>query len=384
MVMGGISRWALVGACLLGPLVSGGCMKHTVDVGGEKVRFQAPKASVPSLAFDAKQDEVWQRFNGAEIDPRVRQVPPDVQEGIKTDPDRYLPELVAFLVDGAEDDFHAVKRLHDWVVDNIAYDTERYFSRSVTAKSTGLESVFKTGSSVCSGYANVFEAMAEHAGFETQKVPGYARGYGHNAFGEEDTARSNHAWNAVEIEGEHYLVDTTWNAGHVNARDGFIKDYSTDYLFLPPKAFVHTHFPSDASWQQLEVPLSAGEFAALPYLKGSFFTSGLEVLTPLERITEVGSTTRVSLSVPEGKSLLAELQSTDGKVFRQGTKLLEHPGGTDVLVIFPEPGEWKLTLYVGTVKEGLGYRAYSYSHDLATFGFTASEGSPIRFTDGSG
>ena len=225
--------------------------------------------------------------------------------------------------------------------------------------------------------------MAEHAGFETQKVAGYARGYVYSAFVEEDSSRSNHAWNAVEIEGEHYLVDTTWNAGHVNARDGFIKVYSTDYLFLPPEAFLHTHFPSDASWQRLEVPLSAGEFAALPYLKGSFFTSGLEVLTPLERITEVGSTTRISLSIPEGKAVLAELQSTDGKVFKQGTKLLEHPEGTDVLVIFPEPGEWTLALYMGTASQGSGYRAYRYSL-AGRFAFNASEGSPIRFTDGSG
>lgn len=382
--MGGGSRWSLVCACLFWPLIIGGCMKHTVDVGGEKVRFQAPKVSVPSLAFDAKQYEVWQRFRGAEIDPRVRQVPRDVQEGIKTDPDRYLPELVAFLVDGAEDDFHAVKRLHDWVVDNVAYDLDRAVTGTITSESVGLANVLKSGLSVCAGYANVFEALLVSAGFEVETVSGYARGAGFNAFAEEDITVANHAWNAVTIDGLDYLVDTTWNAGRsMKGRNEWKASYTTEYLFLPPAAFLYTHFPTDPEWQLLDVLVPDEALVALPKLRGRFFTSGVEVLTPLERITEVGSTTRISLSVPEGKAVLAELQSVDGKPFKQATKLVEHPEGTDLLVIFPDSGAWSLLLWVGSKTKTPGYQSHVYSL-AGEFGFNASEGSPIRFTDGSG
>jgi len=351
-------------------------MKHTVEVGGEKVRFEPPKvvSPLPTSAL-SNPSEAWQRYRRAEIDPRVREVPAAIQAGIKTDPDRYLPELSAFLVDDADDDFHAVKRLHDWVADNISYDTESYFSGTIERSSTGLASVFETGSSVCSGYANVFQAMAEAAGFETERVSGYARGYSYDAFGSEDSSKSNHAWNAVQIQGEYYLVDTTWNSGHVNRSDGFIKAYSTRYLFIPPAAFIHRHFPAEEAWQLLDEPLSQEDFAALPYLKGRFFAAGLELQTPLERINHVGSTTRIRVAYPEETVAFWTLRSSNGTKQLDRIRVQETEDGEDLLVIFPAPGDWMVSVFVKP-KESSG----TY-WKAAEFAFNASEGSPIRFTD---
>ena len=376
------SRWFRVALCFGLPLVLVGCMKHTVEVGGEKVRFEPPKVVSPlSTASLSNPGEVWQRYRGAAIDPRVREVPAAIQEGIKTDPDRYLPELVAFLVEDADDDFHAVKRLHDWVTDNIVYDTERVVSGTVTADSVGLTNVLKSGLSVCAGYANVFRAMVELAGFEVETVSGHARGYGFDAFGPEDVTTANHAWNAVRIDGEYYLVDTTWDAGSSSIGTRvFTPRYSTKYLFLAPEAFLFTHFPTDPNWQLLDVPVSPESFVGLPQLKGQFFETGLQLKTPLARVNPVGSTTRVRVAVPEGKLLLAELQSTKGETYAHGTKLHEIGSETDVLVIFPEPGDWVLVLYVGSAAEHSGYSSYKYDF-AGRFAFNASEGSPIRFTN---
>ncbi len=61
-------------------------------------------------------------------DPRVQQVPEEITQGVFVDPDQFIGPLAGELVDGARDDFHKVKILHDWIAENIAYDVESYFS----------------------------------------------------------------------------------------------------------------------------------------------------------------------------------------------------------------------------------------------------------------
>jgi transglutaminase/protease-like cytokinesis protein 3 len=310
------------------------------------------------------------------MDPRVREVPDTIQDGIQTDPDRYLPELVAFLLAGADDDFHAVKRLHDWVTDNIVYDTERVVSGTVTAESVGLTNVLKSGLSVCAGYANVFQAMVEIADIEVETVSGYARGYSFDAFVAEDATATNHAWNAVRIDGETYLVDTTWDAGSSAADTRvFTPKYSTKYLFLAPEAFLHTHFPADPKWQLLEPPVSPEAFFELPHLKGRFFETGLQLKTPIARLNHVGSTTRIRLSIPEDKAAYWTLRSPNGTKQEGRTRVQETEDGEDLLVIFPEPGNWTVAVFVKD-KQSTGSYAWA-----AEFAFNASEGSALRFPD---
>jgi hypothetical protein len=104
------------------------------------------------------------------------------------------------------------------------------------------------------------------------------------------------------------------------------------------------------------------------------------VLTPLARVTPVGKTTRIRVSVPEGKLILAKLQDRGGRPIANRTKLLENNGTTDILVIFPEPGDWILALYVGEATPRQGYTTYKYSLAVR-FAFQASEGMPIHFIE---
>jgi hypothetical protein len=370
----GIALLLGVGLCLQG------CAKYGVDVGGQRVQFPPPTLASPLANADLiNENEPWLRYQNAAIDPRVKQVPTEFQEGIKTDPNHYLPKLVAFLIEDAEDDFHAVKRIHDWVADNIVYDTKSFFSGTVAPEGVGLESVLRSGSSVCSGYTTVFKAMAESAGFRTTQVSGYSRS-GFAPFRESVDFTPNHAWNAIQIQDQYYLVDTTWSAGGVNDSEDFIKEYSTKYLFSPPSLFLQNHYPSDKAWQLLETAITESEFSVLPFSADRVFASDLAVLTPLARVTPVGKTTRIRVSVPEGKLILAKLQDRGGRPIANRTKLLENDGTTDILVIFPEPGDWILALYVGEATPRQGYTTYKYSLAVR-FAFQASEGMPIHFIE---
>ena len=92
--------------------------------------------------------------------------------------------------------------IHDYIIRNTAYDY-------AVAKQFDLESMsyLATGSlvkslAVCEGYTNGFNLLLNSVGIESSVVYGTANN-GSGSVG--------HAWNMVKLDGENYLVDTTWN-----------------------------------------------------------------------------------------------------------------------------------------------------------------------------
>jgi transglutaminase/protease-like cytokinesis protein 3 len=126
--------------------------------------------------------------------------------------------------------------------------------------------------SVCAGYADLFCQMCDCAGVPVRKISGIAKGYGYQVDGRIES-KPNHDWNAVRIGGTWYLVDATWDSGHIDDSRSFRKEYRTDYLFLAPEAFIYTHFPLGESDQLLSRPISMDEFARMPWLRGGSFSN---------------------------------------------------------------------------------------------------------------
>ena len=185
------------------------------------------------------------------MDKKVRQIPSSIFDGQITNPDGTLSALVAFLSQGSPNDFVTVKRLHDWVADNISYDTPSFLSGKIIDQS--YKSVLATRLAVCEGYATLFKKLCEIKGISCALVSGYSRGYGSSVFSAENATSSNHAWNIVKINGSDYLVDTTWDAGYLE-NDRFVRSYSAGYLFADPEAFIHSHFPENPQYQLLKNP----------------------------------------------------------------------------------------------------------------------------------
>ena len=287
-------------------------------------------------------------YRNNKLDPIVRTVPPNIQKRVFMDPDGYLKPLVDYLTSGTNDDFLKVKRIHDWIADNISYDTVSYFSGQFASTSYG--DVLKTGSSVCDGYANLFNRMCGLSGITSTKITGYARGVGFNLFEKEDPSDSNHAWNGVLIDGVWYLIDTTWDAGHVSG-SAFIKDYSTDYLFLAAPKFIHTHFPSDPKLQQLQPPVSGSQFVELPYLKGVFFSYKLDLESGIKKRNSIGHTERLEINIPPKTEIMATLKSRDGQEVSERTFVQVVCNKAVIDLKTPDSGSWELAIYVRTVGE---------------------------------
>lgn len=358
-------------ACLAILVLTGGCRKDPSGQATGTRRPEPEKVVGVQVVEEAVEEGPLARYRNGKIEDKVRQVPEDVAQGVKLNPREMLPSLVRFLVEGVEDEYLRVKLIHDWIADNIAYDAQGYFSPG-QRKGTSVTDVLRNGSSVCEGYASVFDRMCQLAGIHSVKVSGYARGVGFNPGDKEDVANTNHAWNAVEVEGVWHLVDTTWDAGGMKGRE-WGKRYRTDLLFASPEAFIHTHFPTEPGWQLLDPPVTAGQFVKLPYLRGEFFSAGLQLRSTVNAVNQATDRGSVELTVPLSTLLVAHVVSPSGeKVLRTG--LVQRRGNAaQVHALFPEPGQWRLNLFARSLGREEPYRL------VAAFAFEATAGTDLRF-----
>jgi hypothetical protein len=213
------------------------------------------------------------RYRTGKMEARVRRVPQDLMEKVFTDPETSLPAVVSSLTNGISDQFLKAKTLHDWICDNIAYDTNMYFSGRVSAQD--YISVLKKKQAVCSGYTNLFNQMCTLAGMESIGINGYSKGFGYTGKIGDNT---DHAWNAINIGNKWYLIDVTWDAGSVDQR-AYIKEYTTEWLFLDSRPFLYSHLPEEDAYQYYAPVLSANDFMREPNIAGNFFQYGLSLKT---------------------------------------------------------------------------------------------------------
>lgn len=268
----------------------------------------------------------------ATLHPIVSDIPADVETSLESvakhiaahEPDRWL----------------RIKALHDYVADRVAYDTVAYFSREMPPQDA--VTVFNTRKGVCAGYAQLLAAMGIAAGEEIVIVVGDARTESSDLTGE------GHAWNAAQIDGGWYLIDPTWDAGHVDGQS-FIKAYSTSNLFTPPSVFAVTHFPDEPRWQLQDPPIARGDFFRQPVMRPEFFASGLELISPTRSQVDVDGPFDVLIKRPEGRYLLARYKTRDGV---EGRCSVTHAATTTVHCPLPGPGTYDVDLFGGPVEFG--------------------------------
>ena len=85
--------------------------------------------------------------------------------------------------------------IHDWIIDHAAYD-EAHASPN-RSHPYGL---LVEGQAICMGYANTFQLFMDLLDIPCVTVIGASSG-----------SREDHAWNLVQLDGDWYAVDTTWD-----------------------------------------------------------------------------------------------------------------------------------------------------------------------------
>lgn len=233
------------------------------------------------------------------VDPTAHpssEVPPNAMTNLQT--------AAAWIRGRVEDPRERAKALHDFVAQHVDYDGVALRTRNFPPQDA--DTVFRTGTGVCAGYANLYSAMAQAAGMEAVVVVGHTRDLDGNL-----GSSVGHAWNAIRIDGDWFLVDTTWDAGYLEG-DDFVPRLQSIYFLTPPSAFVGDHQPEDPAWQLLEEPLSRAEFLRQPMLGPKFASQGLEIVGVDRLQMESQGDPSFGILNPRGRAVIASFQSPSG------------------------------------------------------------------------
>lgn len=113
---------------------------------------------------------------------------------------------------GKRTDYELALYAHEWLIRHADYDYD-------LPTHFGADGALLGGKAVCSGYSKAFDLMMTIAGIPCDII---------------SSTSMSHAWNAVKLGGNWYMVDTTWDDG--SAGCGFNHHW---YCFVP-KAVLDT------------------------------------------------------------------------------------------------------------------------------------------------
>jgi hypothetical protein len=266
-----------------------------------------------------------------ELHPAVTSMPVEAKASVES--------VARWIAERETNPFNRVKAIHDFVADHVAYDAPSLAAGLYPPQDA--DTVLRTGIGVCAGYANLMKSIADVTGDEIVIIVGDSRGRGGEISG------GGHAWNAARIEGVWYLLDATWDAGHVDGAT-FTKAYSTGYLFVPPGIMGITHFPEDPMWQLKNEPLSRGEFVRQPMMRPEFFARGLSLHEPTRSQVTVDDAVEIRLGNPNGMFLMANYD-VGGE---QRDCEVESGVEPTIRCAFASPGTYHVTLFASPREYG--------------------------------
>lgn len=117
--------------------------------------------------------------------------------------------------------------MHDWLVEHCEYDTKGYDADKNDIFTGSAYGAFVGGQTVCEGYARGFHLLLKMVGIESTLITGTSS----SPLG---AAGRAHIWNAVNIDGEWYQTDVTWD-------DSREVENSHDYLNLTTQRMSADH-----------------------------------------------------------------------------------------------------------------------------------------------
>ena len=186
------------------------------------------------------------------LDRHARRAPAALQED--------LSALVAYLVEAAESEEEKARVIYVWITEHIRYDETAYRAGRGRINRSNAD-ILRRGQAVCFGYATLFRDMCVQAGLTAEVISGYSKGTLTAAPG---LAEVDHAWNAVQLDGEWRLLDATWGSSVVQKENNFVQVEAETYWLTSPERFVLNHLPSQPMWQLLDCPITPATFRQSP------------------------------------------------------------------------------------------------------------------------
>ena len=145
-------------------------------------------------------------------------------EALKNAADTFLSEI-----DLDQSAPQVALQIHDKLIDLVSYDREAAASEDRDLAHTAYGALVansrgEANRAVCDGYSYAYEYLLQKAGIRSTVVSGRA--------GDDEETAGPHSWNLVELNGQWYEVDATWN--DISAEEAL--DTETDYSEIAEEA----------------------------------------------------------------------------------------------------------------------------------------------------
>jgi hypothetical protein len=249
--------------------------------------------------------------------------------------EKSVPMLAEYLTSISNKEIEKVRSIYIWITDRISYDTN--FSKSNLHINQSVESILKTRIANAEEYSKLFLSLCKQAGIDSQLVHGYSKGLSY--FPGKILKEADHSWNAVRIDGEWRLLDTTWGAGNMYDNK-FKKEFSDFYFLTHPKKFISDHFPLETKWQLLQEPQSKIDFYKKPKKYSAFYSNYFENLSPDLGILSADEYFEVSFENPKKVQLVVSLGNE-----KQFTYVRQNKNKYTIEVRSPGIGTYDLKVY---------------------------------------
>lgn len=170
------------------------------------------------------------------------------------EPRRNYHQEAQMIVADAQSPMEKIRKIYDWLCENIKYDT----SKTIHDADTAWEQ--KRG--VCQAYCELFCALGESVGLTIEVICGKSK----DSNGK--VSNTGHSWIYAFTEGYNgILIDPTWGAGGIDDGGKYHKGIGEDremWFNVDPARMIYTHYPEYDYWQLQTPQITEEQFSNLP------------------------------------------------------------------------------------------------------------------------
>ena len=139
------------------------------------------------------------------------------------DQEKEFEQKAASVINGlnlsGDTEYEKVVKIYDYITNHVTYDYANLNNANYLLKQSAYAALIN-GTSVCQGYATLFNYMAKSSGLESRIIMG-------KSYDDNGQDGELHAWNAVKIGNSYYYVDATWDS--VRSEDIYFLKGTTDF-----------------------------------------------------------------------------------------------------------------------------------------------------------
>lgn len=207
-----------------------------------------------------------------------------------------------------------------------------------------VAATFKNKIGVCEEYAQSFKKICDLLNIKAEVIKGHVRNDA-SEIGKIANI-SNHAWNAVKVNGKWLILDATWAAGsEYNGK--WIRKFNNYFFDMPKEKIFKTHFPEDAIWVLRFGRMTLEEFYNQPIYGKVLLNSKAALIFPDTGIIRVKPEKNIDLKFQNFENSALVYYTFTGMKYAQKPLISKENGITTLTIKNPQKNS-KLRLFMDT------------------------------------